>query len=393
MARTPVAHRSSAPENENVVAVGGGSDFASAASDNVRVGNSSERGSTMSIAELVGLGVLTGLGAGLLAGLVGIGGGVVIVPAVYYGLTSTGVSPNDAAHVAVATSLASIVPASVVSFARHLKSGHADLEFLKEWGPGIVLRGCRRANSGTASRWKGARDGFCRPLPYLRVQVCVSRSLRSGAGRSARWLFSTLCQHGDRCLFGAGWCWRWHSDERCHDAVGAAHAQKCRARCGNRHRRQHPGHGGGSDGDTLLQPDPARQHRSRNLGLHRASAGRSCLAGREYGGARERASAEPGFFNCAHSDGGGDVTLRHLALTCAGQSFYRLTARSGRHCGVCFVDAGHFTKEPVSRFSCHRNVATLVTPSFSFGRVGAFDCQAFPGRFAPGESGACGKSH
>ena len=37
----------------------------------------------MSIVELVGLGVLTGLGAGLLAGLVGIGGGVVIVPAVY----------------------------------------------------------------------------------------------------------------------------------------------------------------------------------------------------------------------------------------------------------------------------------------------------------------------
>jgi uncharacterized membrane protein YfcA len=93
----------------------------------------------MSIAELVGLGVLTGLGAGLLAGLVGIGGGVVIVPAVYYGLASTGVSPNDAAHIAVATSLASIVPASVVSFARHLKAGHADLKFLKDWGPGIVV--------------------------------------------------------------------------------------------------------------------------------------------------------------------------------------------------------------------------------------------------------------
>jgi uncharacterized membrane protein YfcA len=93
----------------------------------------------MSIVDLVGLGVLTGLGAGLLAGLVGIGGGVVIVPAVYYGLTAAGALPNDAAHIAVATSLASIVPASVVSFARHWKEGHADLRFLKEWGPGIVL--------------------------------------------------------------------------------------------------------------------------------------------------------------------------------------------------------------------------------------------------------------
>ena len=93
----------------------------------------------MNIVELIGLGVLTGLGAGLLAGLVGIGGGVVIVPAVYYGLTSNGVSPNEAAHIAVATSLAAIVPASVVSFARHWKSGHADLRFIKEWGLGIVL--------------------------------------------------------------------------------------------------------------------------------------------------------------------------------------------------------------------------------------------------------------
>ena len=60
------------------MAVGGGSDFASAASDNVPCRQLKRTWCTMSIAELVGLGVLTGLGAGLLAGLVGIGGGVVI---------------------------------------------------------------------------------------------------------------------------------------------------------------------------------------------------------------------------------------------------------------------------------------------------------------------------
>jgi len=93
----------------------------------------------MNVVAMVALGAGAGTGAGLLAGLVGIGGGVVIVPVVYYGLTSTGVSPNEAAHVAVATSLASIVPASIVSFIRHLQSGHADLLFLREWGPGIVF--------------------------------------------------------------------------------------------------------------------------------------------------------------------------------------------------------------------------------------------------------------
>ncbi len=88
---------------------------------------------------LIALGALAGAGAGLLGGLVGIGGGVVIVPAVYYGLTAAGASPNDAAHVAVATSLASIVPSSFVSFLRHARSGHVDLGFLREWGPGIVV--------------------------------------------------------------------------------------------------------------------------------------------------------------------------------------------------------------------------------------------------------------
>src|ERR1700748_1547759 len=87
---------------------------------------------------LVGLGATAGGGAGLLGGLVGIGGGVVIVPAVFYGLTSVGASANDAAHVAVATSLASIVPSSFVSFLRHVRSGHVDVRFLRDWRPGIV---------------------------------------------------------------------------------------------------------------------------------------------------------------------------------------------------------------------------------------------------------------
>ena len=38
---------------------------------------------------MIALGVVAGGGAGLLAGLVGIGGGVVIVPTIYYGLTAT----------------------------------------------------------------------------------------------------------------------------------------------------------------------------------------------------------------------------------------------------------------------------------------------------------------
>ena len=57
----------------------------------------------MSTSWLVLLGMVSGAGAGLLAGLIGIGGGIVIVPVVFYGLVETGTSADQAAHVAVAT--------------------------------------------------------------------------------------------------------------------------------------------------------------------------------------------------------------------------------------------------------------------------------------------------
>jgi uncharacterized protein len=85
------------------------------------------------------LGLIAGTGAGFLGGLIGIGGGIVVVPVVYYGLLSAGVSADQAAHVAVATSLASIMPAAIVSSIAHWRAGNSDLAFLREWGPGIVV--------------------------------------------------------------------------------------------------------------------------------------------------------------------------------------------------------------------------------------------------------------
>jgi uncharacterized protein len=88
---------------------------------------------------LVVLGCAAGVGAGLLAGLIGIGGGIVVVPVIYYGLMSNGVAPDEAVHVAVATSLASILPAAVVSFLAHRRTGNTDFTFLRDWGPGIAI--------------------------------------------------------------------------------------------------------------------------------------------------------------------------------------------------------------------------------------------------------------
>jgi len=93
----------------------------------------------MSVLWLVCLGLISGAGAGLLAGLIGIGGGIVIVPVIYYGLISAGASADQAAHVAVATSLAAILPAALASLVGHWRAGNADFAFLREWGPGIAI--------------------------------------------------------------------------------------------------------------------------------------------------------------------------------------------------------------------------------------------------------------
>jgi uncharacterized protein len=49
---------------------------------------------------LILMGSAVGAGAGLLAGLIGIGGGIVVVPVVFYGLVASGVPVDAAAHVA-----------------------------------------------------------------------------------------------------------------------------------------------------------------------------------------------------------------------------------------------------------------------------------------------------
>jgi uncharacterized membrane protein YfcA len=93
----------------------------------------------MSLTWLICLGLVSGAGAGLLAGLIGIGGGIVIVPVMYYGLVGAGASAEEAAHVAVATSLAAILPAALASSVGHWRAGNTDRAFLREWGPGIVI--------------------------------------------------------------------------------------------------------------------------------------------------------------------------------------------------------------------------------------------------------------
>jgi uncharacterized membrane protein YfcA len=87
-------------------------------------------------AELVGLAValiLSGAISGLLAGIFGIGGGAVIVPVLYQGLTILGVDDAVRMHVSVGTSLGIIVPTSIRSFMAHRRRGAVDMKLIASW--------------------------------------------------------------------------------------------------------------------------------------------------------------------------------------------------------------------------------------------------------------------
>ncbi len=83
------------------------------------------------------------IGAGLLAGFAGgvfgIGGGFIVVPALLIMLPLLGGDHSQYAHIAVATSAATIIVTSIRSTLSHHKRGSVDFEVLKSWAPWIVL--------------------------------------------------------------------------------------------------------------------------------------------------------------------------------------------------------------------------------------------------------------
>jgi uncharacterized membrane protein YfcA len=83
--------------------------------------------------------ITTGIIAGFLAGLLGVGGGVVIVPVLYFLFQSFDVSAQSAMLIATATSLATIVPTSLTSIKSHSRIGNVDFSLLKSWGPYILV--------------------------------------------------------------------------------------------------------------------------------------------------------------------------------------------------------------------------------------------------------------
>lgn len=78
-----------------------------------------------------------GAGAGLLAGLLGVGGGLIMVPGLYWILSAHGLE-EGAMHIAIATSMAVIIPTGFMSARAHARRGGVDWSLWRRWLPGVI---------------------------------------------------------------------------------------------------------------------------------------------------------------------------------------------------------------------------------------------------------------
>ena len=90
---------------------------------------------------LLGLGAMLlaiGAFAGVLAGLLGVGGGIILVPAFFYAFSALGYDGPQLMQMCLATSLATIIVTSVRSVLAHHAKGAVDWSILRGWAPGIA---------------------------------------------------------------------------------------------------------------------------------------------------------------------------------------------------------------------------------------------------------------
>ena len=83
--------------------------------------------------------LVAGAATGILAGVFGVGGGLVIVPVLYELFRTIGVSEEVRMPLAIGSSLAIIIPTSIRSFRAHLSKDAVDMDLLKAWAIPVVL--------------------------------------------------------------------------------------------------------------------------------------------------------------------------------------------------------------------------------------------------------------
>ena len=140
---------------------------------------------------IVELGLL-GLGAGFLAGLLGIGGGMVMVPFLTYIMSTRGASADLSVKMAIATSMATIMFTSISSVRAHHKRGAVRWDIVRRLAPGIVI-GSLIGSLGVFALLKGSVlaiffalfVGFSATQMFLDKKPAPSRQIPGTGGQLA----------------------------------------------------------------------------------------------------------------------------------------------------------------------------------------------------------------
>lgn len=88
---------------------------------------------------MIAIYALTGVFAGLIGGMLGLGGGIIIVPVLHYLFIQQGFSSSILMHLAVTTSLASIIATSVFATYTHHKKGAVLWPVVNRFAPGLLV--------------------------------------------------------------------------------------------------------------------------------------------------------------------------------------------------------------------------------------------------------------
>ncbi len=97
---------------------------------------------TLNLSELINLLIVLASAAtvaGFMAGLLGVGGGIIMVPALYYAFTVLDFDIITRMHLSVGTSLAIIIPTSIISTKTHMEYDAVDFKMVKSFGIFILI--------------------------------------------------------------------------------------------------------------------------------------------------------------------------------------------------------------------------------------------------------------
>lgn len=94
---------------------------------------------TTLLMQMLAMLLVIGAFAGVLAGLLGVGGGIVLVPSFFYAFQTLGYGGPQLMQICLATSLATIIVTSLRSVLSHHRKGAVDWTILRTWAPGIAV--------------------------------------------------------------------------------------------------------------------------------------------------------------------------------------------------------------------------------------------------------------